>query len=160
MTTTKKILVFDMDGTITNLYGIPDWENKIHKEDVSLYNKALPLYDMSTLNRILKVLKKYNWHIVVTSWTAKNGSREYNKAVKQAKISWLNEYQFPYDELHIVKYGTTKANCTRKYNGFQILVDDNEKIRKGWKLGGTIDASKNIIEKLVELIEYERLASV
>jgi hypothetical protein len=52
----------------------------------------------------------------------------------------------------LVKYGTTKANCTRKLGGFQILVDDNEKIRQGWNLGSTINANENIIEYLRELL--------
>ena len=62
---------------------------------------------------------------------------------------------FPYDEIHIVKYGTTKANCTRKLGGYQILIDDNEKVRKGWNLGDTINANENIIEKLAELLLTE-----
>ena len=68
------------------------------------------------------------------------------------KLSWLEKYGFPYDEIHLVKYGTTKANCTRKLGGFQILVDDNEKIRQGWNLGATINANENIIEYLRELL--------
>jgi hypothetical protein len=72
--------------------------------------------------------------------------------VREAKLAWLEKYNFPYDEIHLVKYGTTKANCTRKLGGLQILVDDNEAVRKGWNLGGVIDANKNIIAELVELI--------
>jgi hypothetical protein len=52
----------------------------------------------------------------------------------------------------MVKYGTTKANCTRKLGGFQILVDDNEKVRKGWTLGATIDANNNILDSLLKIL--------
>jgi hypothetical protein len=55
----------------------------------------------------------------------------------------------------LVAYGTTKANCTRKLGGYQVLVDDNEKVRNGWNLGATIDANENIIEKLVDLLLTE-----
>ena len=81
----------------------------------------------------------------------------FDKKVREAKKEWLAKYNFPYDEIHLVKYGTTKANCTRRKGGRQILVDDNEKVRKGWTLGETINANENIIEKLVELLvaEYE-----
>ena len=68
---------------------------------------------------------------------------------------WLNKYNFPFDEIHLVKYGTTKANCTRKLGGFQILVDDNEKVRNGWTLGDTINANENILKKLVDLLLTE-----
>ena len=62
------------------------------------------------------------------------------------------KYNFPYDEIHLVKYGTTKADCTRHKGGFQILVDDNEKIRNGWSLGDTINANEDIIPSLLELL--------
>ena len=62
-------------------------------------------------------------------------------------------FLFYYDEIHMVRYGTTKANCTRKIGGVQILVDDNEKIRNGWRLGDTIDANKNILSELINLLE-------
>ena len=67
------------------------------------------------------------------------------------KLNW----HFPYDEIHMVKYGTTKANCTRKHGGFQILVDDNDNVRGGWTLGATIDAKENILEALSKILTTE-----
>ena len=64
----------------------------------------------------------------------------------------MKKYNFPYDEIHLVKYGTTKANCTRKIGGYQVLVDDNKKVRDGWTLGKTIDANKNITNDLLVLL--------
>ena len=84
-----------------------------------------------------------------------NSTKEYDALVRQAKREWLEKYNFPFDEIHLVAYGTTKANCTRKNGGFQILVDDNEKVRNGWTLGNTINANENIIEKLAELLLTE-----
>ena len=148
----NKILVFDMDGTIADLYGVPGWLDMIRNENPEPYITAKPLYDVDSLNGILEFLKFDGWKIVVTSWLAKNSTREYDKKVRTAKIEWLNKIGFPYDEIHIVKYGTTKANCTRKLKGIQILIDDNEKIRKGWTLGQTIDANKNILKELAGLV--------
>jgi hypothetical protein len=83
-----------------------------------------------------------------------NTTREYDKAVRTAKKNWLDNFGFPYDELHLVKYGTTKANCTRKLGGTQILIDDNAKVREGWNLGNTIDpTNEDIIETLKALID-------
>ena len=98
------------------------------------------------------MLKNDGWRIAVTSWLAKDSSPEYDAKVRQAKKNWLNRYDFPYDEIHLVKYGTTKADCTRKHGGIQILVDDNEKVRNGWHLGDTINANENIIPILSSLI--------
>ena len=109
------------------------------------------MYDMDELNRVVNTLKKSGWRVVVTSWLAKQSHPTYDNKVKKAKLEWLEKYNFPYDEIHLVKYGTTKANCTRHHGGYQVLVDDNEKVRKGWRLGHTIDANKDILADLVAL---------
>lgn len=148
----NKTLVFDMDGTIADLYGVENWLPMLRNEDETPYRVAKPIYDMKALNWIVGALKESGWHIVITTWLAKGSSKTYDDKVRKAKIDWLQENGFPYDEIHLVKYGTTKANCTRKLGGFQILIDDNEKIRKGWTLGATINANNNIFEELADLI--------
>ena len=147
-----KALVFDMDGTIADLYGVDGWLEDLKAENPRPYIEAKPLYNMLILNEILKLFQNMGWKIIVTSWLAKNSTKEYDEKVREAKKRWLAENGFPADEIHIVKYGTTKADCTRKMGGYQILVDDNETVRKGWKLGNTIDANKNIIAELVALL--------
>ncbi len=147
-----KTLVFDMDGTLADTYGVKGWLKMLRAEDSTPYIKAKPLYDMVLLTAILWVLKNDGWRIAVTSWLAKDSTPAYDAKVRQAKKSWLDRYDFPYDEIHLVKYGTTKANCTRKHGGIQILVDDNEKVRNGWHLGDTINANENIIPILSGLI--------
>lgn len=147
-----KMLVFDMDGTIADLYGVDGWLADLRAEKVRPYEEAKPLYDMKELRELLNKLQELGWLICVTTWLAKNATKEYNKVVTKAKKDWLAKYNFPYDEIHTIKYGRTKADCTRKYGGYQILIDDNEKIRKGWHLGNTIDATENIIPLLKALV--------
>ena len=149
----NKTLVFDMDGTIANLYGVEGWLDDLMASNPRPYKVAEPMYDMEVLTAILQVLKYMGWKIVVTTWLAKGSTKEYDALVREAKIEWLDRYDFPYDEIHLVKYGTTKANCTRKIGGFQILVDDNEQVRRGWTLGDTIDANTDIIKALVKLFD-------
>lgn len=151
----NKTLVFDMDGTIADLYGVENWLEDLRNENPRPYTQARPLYEMDILNTILEVFKSMGWKIVVTTWLAKESSKEYDRLVRNAKIEWLEKNNFPFDEIHLVKYGTTKANCTRKIGGFQVLVDDNEQVRKGWNLGMAINANENIIEKLVDLLLTE-----
>ena len=93
------------------------------------------------------------WRIVVTTWLAKGATKAFDDAVRASKLQWLQKYNFKYDEIHLVRYGTTKANATRHHGGFQVLIDDNEQIRKGWHLGDTIDANGNILNELLKLIE-------
>lgn len=150
----KGYIVFDMDGTIADLYGVTDWLDKVRAEDETPYIEAKPIYLMEELNLVLNQLKELGYVIAVTSWLAKDSTKAYDKKVRKAKREWLDKYNFPYDELHLVKYGTTKANCTRGKAKNQILVDDNEKIRKGWKLGLTINAKDdNILVELMKLYQ-------
>ena len=150
--TDKKVIVFDMDGTIADFYGVSGWLDDLNNHRTRPYEIAEPLYDMVELANLLEELKEIGYIIAITTWLSANSTREYDNEVRKAKLEWLSRYNFPYDEIHLVKYGTTKANCTRKLGGFQILVDDNEKVRKGWNLGATIDANENIIEMLRELL--------
>ena len=146
------VLVFDMDGTIANFYGVSGWLEDLHNENARPYEEAETIYNEDILNNILLALKTKGWKIIITSWLAKGSSPAFDKKVREAKKEWLSKYHFPYDEIHLVKYGTTKADCTRHHGGFQILIDDNEKVRKGWHLGATIDATENIIPALMELL--------
>lgn len=149
----NKTLVFDMDGTLADFYGVNGWLDDLHNESTRPYDIAKPLYNMEVLNAILDLLRAQGWTIAITTWLAKGSTKAFDDMVRASKIAWLQKYNFSYDEIHLVRYGTTKANCTRKNGGVQILVDDNEKIRKGWHLGATIDANKNIINELINLLE-------
>ena len=150
----NKTLVFDMDGTIANLYGVENWLGMLHNEDPTPYIIAEPMYDMEVLNGTLQLLKANGWRIVVTTWLAKGSTKHYDNLVRMAKLEWLEMHNFPFDEVHMVKYGTTKANCTRKLGGYQILIDDNESVRKGWTLGDTFNANENILKELVKLLDF------
>lgn len=151
--TTNKTIVFDLDGTIVDFYGVDGWLNDIRNENTRPYDIAEPLYDMEVLNAILITLKSQGWRIAVTTWLAMGSSVEFENRTRNAKLDWLARYDFPYDEIHLIRYGTTKANATRKNGGYQILVDDNAKIRQGWSLGSTIDANENILGALVALLD-------
>ena len=149
-----KRIVFDMDGTLADFYGVDGWLEDLENHNPRPYEVAKPLVDMELLTDLLDLLKAQGWIICVTSWLANHSSKEFDKLTRMAKIEWLKKYNFPYDEIHLVKYGTTKADCTRNKKGYQVLVDDNEKVRKGWSLGHTINANEDIISALAELLEF------
>lgn len=148
----NKMLVFDMDGTIADLYGVDGWLDDLRAERTRPYDEAKPMYDMWLLMERLMVLKNNGWRVCVTTWLAKDSTKAYDNKVRTAKKEWLEKHNFPYDEIHLVKYGTTKADCTRKFGGYQILIDDNEKVRKGWTLGSTFDAHNNVADFLATLV--------
>lgn len=149
-----KRIVFDMDGTLADFYGVDGWLTDLENHNPRPYEVAKPLVDMELLTDLLDLLKAQGWIICVTSWLANHSNKEFDKLTRMAKIEWLKKYNFPYDEIHLVKYGTTKANCTRHHKGYQVLVDDNADVRKGWNLGHTINANEDILSALAKLLEF------
>lgn len=148
-----KMICFDMDGTIANLYSVPHWLDKLRAEDSSPYSDAAPMWDMEELRKVLLLLASEGWEVRVISWLSKDSSESYKNEVRKAKLEWLAKYDFPYRRCHLVAYGTTKADCVRRWASPAILVDDNEKVRNGWHLGETIDPTKvNLIEELRKLL--------
>lgn len=149
-----KAIIFDMDGTLADFYSYPDWLECLLAEDASPYIEAEPLLDMEELCAVLNTLREMGWKVVITSWLSKGSSRAFDAKVREAKRAWLDYYDVPADEIHLVKYGTTKANCTRKAGGYQVLFDDNAQVRAGWHLGAAHDVH-NIINDLLDLMEME-----
>jgi hypothetical protein len=149
----NKILCWDMDGTIADLYSVDNWLPKLRAEDASPYEEASPMWDMDKLNAILEKLHEAGWEIRIITWLSMNASEEYKEAVREAKKAWLKKWGFVYDHFHGVQYGATKADSVRNVADYAILVDDNEKVRNGWHLGETIDPTNgNLLEALMSLL--------
>lgn len=135
-----KMICFDMDGTIADLYAVPGWLEKLRAEDATPYRDAPPMWDMARLREALIALVDDGWEIRVISWLAKDSTPAYKKAVRAAKREWLTRYNFPANKVHLVAYGTTKANAIRNAGAAPgILIDDNKKVRDGWSMGDAID---------------------
>ena len=83
---------FDMDGTIANFYGVENWLDYLKAEDTKPYEIAKPLFNFSAFARLLNKAKRNGYEIAVISWTSKNGSAEYDKAVESAKREWLAKH--------------------------------------------------------------------
>lgn len=122
-------IYFDMDGTIADLYARATWLEELIAESVAPYAEAKPMVAEADLLK----LEAKGYELGIVSWTAKNGSKSYNKAVKAAKVEWL-KVNFPnvhFTEIHVVKYGTPKSKVVKEKNS--ILFDDEEPNRKEWK---------------------------
>lgn len=143
-----KAVYFDLDQTLADLAGVPNWIEKLHAEDPSPYADANPLVDMVRLAAIIAKLRSASVTVGVISWGAMGGTTEYTRRVKRAKMEWCKRYGLAFDEFHVVKYGTPKHRVAKCKNS--ILVDDNEDVRKAWRNGDTIDAtaSDELLEKL------------
>lgn len=147
------MICFDMDGTIADLYGVPNWLKRLRAEDETPYIEAKPMWDMLKLRAVLLKLIKQGWEVRIITWLSKDSTPEYKQKVRQAKAEWLTRFDFPTSKCHMVAYGTTKADCVRRIAEPAILIDDNAKIRNGWTLGDTIDpVNCDLIAELEKLV--------
>lgn len=149
----KKMLCFDLDGTIADLYNVDNWLDKLIASDASPYRDAKPLCNMEELTTVLRKLAQVGWEVCVISWCAKNSSKEFEQETKRAKLDWMNKYSFFYNLAHIVSYGMKKSDCVRADVDFALLFDDDPVVRDSWDLGETIDPnSRDIVDFLNELL--------
>ena len=155
--TNVKMICFDMDGTIADLYAVQNWLPMLRAFDPTPYTVAEPMWDMAKLADLLHLAQAQGIEIRVITWLSKDSNPEYDRAVREAKREWLEAQGFPFDHFHGIKYGATKADSVRKYLGEDesaILFDDNAKVRAGWHLGTAVNPTDcDILEVLRNLVE-------
>ena len=138
---------FDMDGTIADLYGVQDWLTAIINRETRPYAEAKGIGNLAHIARLLNKAQASGHEIGIISWTAKNGTAEYNKAVAEVKKAWLAKHlpSVTWNIIKVVAYGTNKKTACE--NG--ILFDDEEPNRKTWGEGAY--EPKDITKVLKEL---------
>ena len=145
-TNNNATIYLDMDGTIADLYGFNDWLTYLQNEQTDPYTEAGLLVDGEQLRSFLAAGKAAGVLFGVISWGAKNASKDYQKAIRRAKIDWLkkNNLLGYFDELHVIKYGTPKNRVAKNRTG--VLIDDE---LQRWN-----------IEKLVDANNFRRILNV
>lgn len=142
----NQAIYFDMDGTIADLYGVPNWLDMLRSYDATPYKEAPALLHLSTLARLLNRLQRKGYTIGIVSWLSKGSNKTYDEEVTTSKLEWLELHlqSVTWDEVHIIKHGTPKESVVKYPYG--ILFDDEEKNRKNWK--GKAYSEKDILEIL------------
>ena len=142
---------FDMDGTLNRFYDVPDWLPKLRSFDPSPYAEAEVMHNMSLLARYLNKVQKLGYRIGIISWLSQNSTAEYDAAVTQVKLEWLQLHlgSVKFDSIHITSFGIPKE--TWMTTSDDILFDDNEDIRAEWD--GEAYEPQEIIRVLKELVD-------
>ncbi len=147
-----KMIYFDMDGTIADLYSVENWLLRLRDEDAAPYLEAKPMCNMAILSELLTKAKAQGYGIGIITWLSKGATKAYKKAIRQAKKQWLNNYLgVELDEAHFVQYGTRKDYVAKDKKG--ILFDDDERVRMYWKGKVYNPTEQNIIEVLQGIIK-------
>lgn len=150
-----KVIYFDMDGTVADLYGVPNWLEKLRSFDASPYVEAKPLVNMAELEKVCRVLMSQSYQIGIITWLSKDSNNKYDRKVIQAKYEWFEHYMPYITSYHPIAYGIPKQKAVKRVSEMW-LVDDNAEVRKMWdtpKTRKSIDANKDIIAELWKLVE-------
>lgn len=156
----ERLLVFDMDGTIADLYNTKDWSHRLDISDASVYSDAAPMVDMSIFTSLLNILRTKGYRVVILTWLSKNADPEFHKNICIEKRQWLNRYGIPADDVIMMDYGTDKYQALmEKYPGAKtILFDDDKHVRNSWQDMTVDPVSCNINAVLAGLIKASRHA--
>ena len=123
----------DMDGTIADLYSVPDWLPMLKAENSRPYRIAKPMLSERKIDFLTNYVAA-GGQIGIISWTSKCGSAAYNKRVRSAKVEWLKKnLPLPYAEIHVVKYGTPKSKFGKPGD---ILLDDEQQNLENYSADG------------------------
>jgi len=125
-------IYFDMDGTLVDLYGENEWLKDIINENARPFKNAKAIINLAVVAKLLNKIQKNGYEIGIITWTPKNATKTYNKAVAEAKIKWLKKHlpTVRWNEINIIPYGHTKNyyNTTE----YDILFDDEIQNRTEW----------------------------
>ena len=144
----KKIWL-DMDGTMTDLYGVENWLSMLETHNATPYRIAKPLVNMAALARMIHNRQAKGYKVCILSALSKDSTPAYDTAVMKAKIEWLKRHlaSVRFDEIRFVPYTYTKNDAN---SGDDILFDDEQRHLEAWT--GTAYHASEMMQKLKRVV--------
>ena len=106
-------IYLDLDGTVYDLYNIPNWEQKLRAEVPNMYNQNRPLYTErihTIVSALLKLGVKFN-AITKLSMTA---TKNYAELTTAEKKSWVRTNLPFVSNINCIPYADHKYNYIRR----------------------------------------------
>lgn len=124
----SKLVYFDMDGTISDLYGVSNIFNRLDSLDASVYYEAKPI------NKYIDMLKEFHnmgYKVIILSCLGMISEKQFDIDTINNKNKWLDEYVGDkyIDERIYLPYTKHKEQYITEYG---ILVDDDDKVLMNW----------------------------
>lgn len=145
-------IVFDLDGTLYNLYG-DDYMNaieRIEREEVGMFSKEeMLMVERKFFDTIINKLLGIGVKFAVSTWLPKNVSDDYLKICYQEKMEWIKKNLPFISEIAIVNFGTPKFSTIERTDEMW-LFDDNNNVCRQFKEdgGGTLQRNGKIVSKV------------
>ena len=149
-------IFLDMDGTITDLYGVKKWLYYLNQNDITPYQTAKPLVDIEVLNNLLHKVQRCGGKVYIITCASKGASRSYFRQIMKAKRQWLERHRIIYDSFIGLEYGTDKSEYLTQAS--DLLIDDLLDNLTQWqsKGGAIIDPIRdNLTQALRDMIRKE-----
>lgn len=147
----KKVdtIIFDMDGTIADLYGHPNWLPMLRGEK-HIFNLLEPMVAPLLVNSLIEKLQTV-CEVKIITWLPMNATDEYKKVCTADKKSWVKTFFPTIGKVHAIKYGANK-HYVRNLSKQSILFDDNADVRTAWTNSGRIALDEtDIVRKLTQI---------
>lgn len=127
------VIYFDMDGTLADFYGQPDWLDKLRTETEGAFIDCKPLFDESRFFSVVSRLLAVGVRFGVITWLPMQASPEYEKICTAEKIDWCKQFLPFISEFSAQSYGIPKQYAIKKHAFTEILIDDNLEVCETWK---------------------------
>lgn len=147
----KKVdtIIFDMDGTIADLYNHPEWLPMIRSEK-NIFNLLEPMVAPFLLDMVIKKLQTV-CEVKVITWLPMNATSEYKKVCTKDKKSWISTFFPSIKKVHAIQYGA-KKHYVKGLSENAVIFDDNKQVRAEWAKSGRIAFDEtNIIKTLLNI---------
>ena len=150
-------IYFDLDGTVYDLYNIPNWLEILRNENPDVYSMGKKLFS-DELYKVSATLMRYGVKFGVITWGSMVASPEFEIESENAKRQWVNK-NLPFVESFVYQqYGTPKQQAIKNRTKNDILIDDNSEVLKTWvnnktRKGYQVTDERNVVEILKEILK-------
>jgi histidinol phosphatase-like enzyme len=124
----NKIVYFDMDGTLADLYGVTNVFKRLDALDANVYSEAKPI---DTYINMLKEFKNMGYKVIILSCLGMISDKQFDKDTVRNKGLWLDKYvgkQYIDERIYI----PNTKHKEQYINEYGILVDDDDKVLMNW----------------------------
>ena len=132
--------VFDLDGTIFDLYNRPNWLSMLENEQEEVFaeygdnNGWLSYINRISFNEaVTALMMEFGVEFEVITWLPMQASPEYEERCRQKKTEWVKKNLPFVSAINCVSYGLPKQNFIKKRAQRMILFDDNKEVCEMWE---------------------------
>lgn len=132
-------IAMDLDGTLFNLYGKPNWLDDLENEKEGVFNEYgvnfgfMPFIQRQTIQEKILNMMDIGITFSIISWLPMGASPEYSEICRREKLEWVYRHLPMIKDIQLIPYGIEKQKAITKRAGRMILIDDNAEVCKMWE---------------------------